>query len=235
MKINSSKNKILILSAQLGKSDFKLPDFKIFENCDYYFITDQKKRHDIWNFLKPIEFTLDKRYKNRRNYKINKILPFLIFKDYEYILWHDCTSYVKTNPNAIISNYLSNSDFGVFKHPTRNCIYEELKILSTEPLDHIESLNNYKLFLDQINYKKKSGLFETTAFIVRINNKTIAMMLSWWELICRFSSRDQLSLPIALSYHNINPSILPGSGQNYGGNNKLIPSLSKSFRENQIL
>ena len=233
MFISSSNNKILIISAQLGKSNFKLPEFDTFENCDYYFITNQKKKHEVWNFLDPIEFSFDLRYRDRRNYKIYKILPFLFFKDYDYVIWHDCTSFVKKDPNIIISKYLAHSDFAFFNHPERNCIYDELKVVSSEPIDSIENLTNYKFFLDQIEYKKHSGLYETTAFGMKITKKSVACMLSWWELICRFSSRDQLSLPIALSYHNIKPSILPGSGQNYGGNNKIIPSLQKSFRESR--
>ena len=35
-------------------------------------------------------------------------------------------------------------------------------------------------------------------------------MLTWWELICKFSSRDQLSLPFALDMHGITPAIMPG-------------------------
>ena len=230
---SSKENKILIISGQLGKSNFDLPSFEIFPNCDYFFLTDQNKDHNVWNFLEPIKFSFDLRYSNRRNCKIYKILPFLFFKDYDYIIWHDCTSFVKQDPNIIISKYLTHSDFAFFKHPVRNCIYDELKIVGSEPIDSIENLTNYKFFLKQIGYKEQSGLFEATAYVMKVTKNSVACMFSWWELICRFSSRDQLSLPIALSYHNIKPSILPGSGQHYGGNNELIPSLKKSFRESK--
>ena len=82
MLANSIENKILIISGQLGHSNIELPDFKIFPNCDYFFITDQNKNHNVWNFLEPINFSFDLRYSNRRNCKIYKILPFLFFTNY---------------------------------------------------------------------------------------------------------------------------------------------------------
>ena len=79
----------------------------------------------LWIKHPIIPFSSDVRYKNRRDAKVYKVLPFAFLPDYDYYFWIDSTHTLQANPQEVISKYLTNSDVGVFKHPQRDCIYIE--------------------------------------------------------------------------------------------------------------
>ena len=67
-----------------------------------------------------------------------------------------------------------------------------------------------------------------SAFVKKNTYISTVASLKWWEYICKYSSRDQLSFPVALWECNITPSILPGFCNGYNsqgrlGNNDLMP------------
>ena len=67
-------------------------------------------------------------------------------------------------------------------------------------------------------------LLQFSMFITTNSHESMLMRLIWWELICKFSSRDQISGPYAIkkskiSYHIIKQSlghVTPLSSNNIG-------------------
>jgi len=49
----------------------------------------------------------------------------------------------------------------------------------------------------------------------------------WWEQICMFSSRDQISFPFVCHQLDIKPSILPGRANGVGANS-IMPQVVAS-------
>jgi len=66
-----------------------------------------------------------------------------------------------------------------------------------------------------------------SCFILRNNDVTRKMGMMWWEQICRFSSRDQISFPYILwrMRKELDISILPGF-IHQGDGNEIFPYLN---------
>ncbi len=89
-------------------------------------------------------------------------------------------------------------------------MYEEAELIKQVRFDSLEFVQSQMVFYQSRQYKEHKGLYELPCRIQRNTLEIQALMLTWWELICKFSSRDQLSLPFALDMHGITPAIMPG-------------------------
>ena len=124
-----------------------------------------------------------------------------------------------------------NNDIALFKHPERSCLYDEANTLielTKGPggdYDVLDNIYRQLEFYKEEGFPKDFGLFELSASIRKNTPKIQAMNLRWWEIICRFSSRDQISLPFVLNSLNINVKVLPGFANNGLRQNPIIPQL----------
>ena len=224
--------KIAILTSIFGNVDRLHTPTTKWDGVDYFAYVDRKYNCDVWNQIISPNFTIDKKFEGRRNAKIYKIMPHLFLPDYDYHIWMDPTHDVISNPYDICKKYLKEKDIGLFVHPHRKCTYEEAQEivnLTTNPnmgdYDHLDNIERQLKFYKKQNFPTNLGLFELSAH-VRKNTPLIQKMnLRWWELICRFSSRDQLSLPYALHSLNIGVEVLPGFANNGLRQNPLIPQV----------
>ena len=116
----------------------------------------------------------------------------------------------KMDPKEIVETYLKDSDIALFKHPERDCVYEEAELIKQVKFDSLEFVQSQMVFYQSRSFGQHKGLYELPCRIQRNTLEIQALMLTWWELICKFSSRDQLSLPFALDMHGITPAIMPG-------------------------
>ena len=118
-------NKIAVITSKTGNREngsIKEQIFK-YENVDYFAFTDDENESLTWNKKKPINFSSDLSFKDRRNAKIYKILPFLFIPNYDYYIWIDSTHDILMDPNEMVKKLTK--DILVFKHGDRNCIYQE--------------------------------------------------------------------------------------------------------------
>jgi len=98
---------------------------------------------------------------------------------------------------------LGDNDIVLFKHPTRDCIYDEfmpakkrLGINLNERQRVNEQISYYR---DVLEFGEYQGLW-FGGFIIRRHNERVEWFNNmWWAEVTRFSYRDQLSLPIALA------------------------------------
>lgn len=204
------KPNIAIVTAVVG-CDIDLFDPPVvYSNVDYFAFVDREHDVNHWKQLSIYEFSCDSVFSERRNAKIFKILPDLFLPDYQYYIWVDATHAVLKDPVTLIHNFLSNSDIAVFQHSQRNCIYDEAKVVLNLGYDHSEKIFHQMKFYKESNYPKNNGLYELSAFIRRNTSIISCLNIMWWEQICMFSSRDQLSFPFVLNRCNIHPNIIPG-------------------------
>jgi len=225
--------KIAVLTALSGISvESKIRDpINNHSNVDYFAFVEKKYDCVKWNQLPLPKFSLsDDGYIDRRNAKLPKILGSFFAPGYDYYIWHDHYLDCIVHPNIIIDTYLKEKDIAVFKHPVRNCIYDEIEAtIFHKKEQNTNLLETYRNFLLKNNYKRNNGLYELTSFAYKNTPEILNMMFSWWELICKYSSRDQLSFPYVLNKHNIQPSIIPGSPLLYGGHNDYIQEIWDKF------
>ncbi|NBP57087.1 DUF616 domain-containing protein [bacterium] len=218
--------KIAVITGLSGlNSDLQDPSNGGFEGVDYYAFTDRPYNVKVWQQKPLIQFSKDATYSARRNVKLPKILAFMMVPGYDYYIWHDHHCEVQVDPKIIIEQHLKDADIAVFKHPRRDCVFEELHIVAISKFDTVECLNRMHDVMRRCTWKEHSGLYEMTSFIYRNSPKTQAAMLNWWDIIVQSSSRDQLSFPLAAHMNDLKLSILPGSALPYGGSNIFFPKI----------
>lgn len=221
--------KIAVLTSSIGiNKDLTKPKF--LNKADYHAFLVKDEGVDVkgWNVHKAIEFSSDPKYKNRRNAKIYKIIPHLVLPGYDYYFWMDATHSLEMDPEEVVEKYLSDSDIAVFKHPERNCIYEESKFIKKIGFDYINLIEDQMSFYRDMKYPSENGLYELSSRIQKNTELTQTMGLMWWEQICMFSSRDQLSFPFVCNQLGIAPNILPGKATTINGN-RIMPQVIDSF------
>jgi len=180
-----------------------------FEGVDYHAFTDLGEVPG-WITHPIINFSSDPRYKNRRNAKVYKVLPFAFLPDYDYYFWVDSTHTLSANPVEVIEKYLNESDIAVFKHPERNCVYVEGNFVKQIKFDYPNLLEDQLDFYKDMCYPENNGLYELPVRVQKNTSLTQKMGWMWWEQICMFSSRDQISFPFVCHQLGIKPTILPG-------------------------
>ena len=213
--------KIAVITSSIGST--KLLDPIPFDDVDYHAFVDHED-DTAWIKHPILPFSVDTRYKNRRDAKVYKVLPFAFLPDYDYYFWIDSTHILEQNPHEVIEKYLKDSDVAVFKHPERDCIYIEGEFVKQIRFDHPNLLEDQLAFYKDVCYPEHNGLYELPVRVQRNNSLTQRMGWMWWEQICMFSSRDQISFPFTCHQLGIKPAILPGVANTIRGN-KIMPQL----------
>ena len=90
--------------------------------------------------------------------------------------------------------------------------------------DHSNLVDDQLDFYRDMDYPKNNGLYELPARVQRNTELTQRMGWMWWEQICMFSSRDQISFPFVCHQLGIKPSILPGQANTIRGNT-IMPQI----------
>lgn len=180
----------------------KIKDPKyISSNFDYICFTDNENlKSEKWkiiyvNNLNNIEL-------KKRN-RCLKALPHIILSNYEYSIYIDGSLQILDDLNIIKDNICKEHKLYTFKHPVRNCSYQEffgcLYYKKDDPKRMYEQLLKYFSEGFPFNY----GLAET-CILCRYHNDDICknIMNTWWNEINNHSNRDQLSLYYSLWKNN---------------------------------
>ena len=211
--------RVLVLTAISGRKDTLRDPGEIYENCDYIAYVDQVfEGISVWRQKKLFEFSRLDQYNHRRNAKYPKILASNLYPQYDYIVWVDGTKALNADPIQIISKN-PDADIHLFKHPLRDCAYAEAEEVAKLKLDNIITLADQFRFYQRSGMPHKYNLYELPTFIRKSTEVTKMMEMMWWEQICKYSSRDQISLPYVLWQleDKIKINILEGFASTYFG------------------
>jgi glycosyltransferase involved in cell wall biosynthesis len=186
-KIMEEKDITVVTAITGGKDDLKpQPEYK---GIEYVAFSDKDLINEQWDVRKAC----DKFAEPVMNAKIHKILAHKYVKT-PYILWMDGSMTLQKDPHELVK-LMGNKDFAFFKHPGRDCVYEEadacVKLNKGNIEDIAEQMQDY--IKEEVPFRL--GLCEMTAFIRKNNKKANDLFEKWWVEVCRYSSRDQLSMP----------------------------------------
>lgn len=217
----------VIYSAVFGDYDNIIAPKHIHKNTDYVLFTDCVDSESIpepWHvvFVDWLD-TVDVQYRNRRSARHFKALPHVYMPHHVVSVWMDMTHDVVMNPHTIEKEFLLDSDIALFKHELRDCVYAEGQAVVHYKMDHAQRVKSQLDYYKTARYPSRNGLWETPG-VVRRNTTLISKVNNlWWEMMCRYSSRDQISLPYILDKHKVKPHVLPGfAGKCSLANNKVI-------------
>lgn len=123
---------------------------------------------------------------------------------YDEWLYLDNTVRLKVAPEAILDEWLSDADWAAISHDAHNTLWEEFELNLEKNKDTPTRLNeqlhdyssHYRSVLDE--HPIWNGLFAR-----RRNAAVAAFTTRWFDHVLRYSSRDQLSVLVALSQSDI--------------------------------
>lgn len=132
------------------------------------------------------------------NAKIYKILAHTYFSS-QFTIYVDGNIFLNVPASKLISELLGNADMALFKHPYRNCIYQEHEPAKQRVLPHLKALMDEQVLrYRQEGMPENFGLGECGMLIRRNNAITAEFNDRWWAEICRYTNRDQMSFPYVL-------------------------------------
>lgn len=203
--------RIAVVTAVAAGKDVLVDPVVGTENVDFIAFCDQP--HDclrVWQ-VRPLPiWSSDSRFASRRHAKLPKVLPQIMLPNYDYYIWIDGNYTLKMDPRDICAELLLDPlvDIAVFRHRLRTCIYSEAAEVLKYRLDHAAWVRKQMAAYRRQGYPKNAGLYELPAFVIRNSAAMLRLSLAWWEQICRYSSRDQLSFPIAAQRTGARVSII---------------------------
>jgi len=191
------QKEFLILTSTLGGKDKLLDPTHVFDSCDYIAIVDEDHNTNVWKQHRNYNFSSIDNFSARRNAKIYKVLSSILFSQYKYIVWHDANFEITIDPVEIIKEY-GEYDFYTLQHPTRNCSYQEMKVIQSSGKDDSITVQNQLDYYHSQNFPKNYGLYAMGNIIRKVNSTITTLELKWWEHITKYSSRDQCSFMYSL-------------------------------------
>tara|TARA_R110001583_G_scaffold70265_4_gene198907 strand:+ start:375 stop:1145 length:771 start_codon:yes stop_codon:yes gene_type:complete len=202
--------KIAIYTAIFGEKDVVREPLKYIknENIDYFLISDDRgiesKCYKII-YKKPI---YDDITKNARYYKI---IGLELFKNYDFVIWHDGNIQINDEEIPNFVHFALKSNYAFYKHPTRNCIYDEaIKCIELEK-DFPFILLKQVLKYFRSGITNNIGLYATGLYVKNNQFNNVDFMEQWWTETKHYSRRDQISLPYCLKKNQIKPIIINGN------------------------
>jgi hypothetical protein len=136
--------------------------------------------------------------------------------DADISIWVDGNIYPLIDDKELVDKYLGDSDMALFKHPYRDCIYDEFGIVSKLKYDLPEILDNQMTKYKISGYPEKNGLCETGFLIRRNNEKVNNFNETWWNEVLLNSHRDQLSFNYVLDkFPDLKVNYIEGNIRNH--------------------
>ncbi len=124
-----------------------------------------------------------------------KVLAHEYFPRAEFSLWVDgCVELlIPYSLPELVRIFLKDADICVFRHPKRDCLYEEAKAVLRQRLDTKERVHSQVQRYRTEGYPERAGLVEATVILRRHTARVKEFNEAWWQEIEEGSRRDQIS------------------------------------------
>ncbi len=197
---------ITVYTAITGDKDGvrEMPDIKAQSTAKFVAFLERPWMSDTWEIRPAYNRFVDP----RRNSRIQKILAHE-YIDTEYSIYIDGNIRLLTTPEALIEKYLKETDIALFRHPTRDCLYDEAKICAVKGLDDPEVIIEQAVAYEKAGFAKHKGLVECNIIMRRHTPQVAALNNAWWAEWCRHSRRDQISFMYAVDQVGIPINSVP--------------------------
>lgn len=196
-----SKNSMVIYTAIIGDYDELKTPKQVLNDCSYVCFTDKENiKSDVWQ-IRHVNSGDDPR-KTVREYKM---FPHKFLSEYKTSIWVDASLELQGNMWEYIKKYQYSSPILLFPHPYRICIYEEaaacIHYNMAEKEVILKQINTYY----ENEYPVNNGLVCGGCIVRQHQNRDIQVLMEeWWNEVCTYSKRDQLSLPYLMWKNHIN-------------------------------
>ncbi len=197
-------DKIVVYSVNVNGYDEIRTPREYDPNVKYILFTDDEDiKSDVWE-IKPVDFL--KNIKDlRKKARYVKVNSHLILPEHDVSIWVDsCFEPRFTDTKKMLDEIgLGNNNMMAYKHPLRNCLFDEANAVIQYKLDTVGVVSNQMKRYRDMGFPKEYGLFETGFLIRKNNNKIKNFNETWWTEIKNNSGRDQLSHMFASWYSDV--------------------------------
>lgn len=162
-----------------------------------------------WTVVQLSDLALDAGRESRRP----KLRPHDFLPEFEWSLYIDNSVRLKVNPIEIQRTYATaDNRFVCFKHPERDCIYDEAEEVIRLGIDSERRVREQVDYYRQRGFPKHDGLINGGVLLRRHSDPEVARISAeWFEHVLRFSKRDQLSFNYVAWRHRFSHSFFPGT------------------------
>ena len=168
------------------------------KDFDYICYTNNKKlKSKSWN-VKYIEDEQD--LDNVKLARKIKVLGTEELKKYDVVIWIDRQVKFDIPIKDFMDEFvdLKKYDMVGFKHYCRSTVNEEMNSCLEIGKDNLNNICDLYNYLNNKSFKDDLGLLESTILFRNFNNKTLnKCMKLWFDMIKKYSKRDQISFPYA--------------------------------------
>ncbi|MCB8877174.1 glycosyltransferase domain-containing protein [Acidisoma silvae] len=178
-------------------------------NTDFVCFTDDPTlRSTFWD-MRVVAKTNQDSHRQAKNFKHR---PHAYFPDHIASLYLDNTVKLRAPVSDILRLLgAKGAPIMMFRHPWRNCVYQESRAVIGERYDHVALIEAQMAAYRAAGYPRRSGLHATTMMLRRHNDsRLVAFAEDWHRELLRFSKRDQLSFDYVRRLHGLNVLHLPG-------------------------
>lgn len=196
--------KVLVYTCVFGNYDWIFPPINPQNDFHYLLVTDNPKLHvKGWrtHYVNASEF--DSFQSANRYYKT---LIHKVFLGYDYSIYVDGNIRLLGDLSGFLAPfYESNADLGLFKHPLRSSVHDEvLACLKSSKIKDKIKLKSELFFYREDGFPDNVGLIEATILIKNHRGSGLDQAMElWWSLFEKYGTRDQLSLPYVIWKTNV--------------------------------
>lgn len=170
-----------IYTVLIGNGDTLLPPI-VESDADYVCFTDQDITCKPWQIVK-----VESSRPAVQHAKRYKMMPHWYFPDYKESVWVDANMIAKKP--LVVRN-----DMAFYRHPTRDCVYQESKEVVRQRLVEPEVVRKQMKQYRKDSYPDHNGLIAGYVIYRRHNDpRVIAFCEAWYRECNRWCWRDQLS------------------------------------------
>jgi hypothetical protein len=165
--------------------------------------TDQDFKSVTWQVARrELEVDQDTMLTSRY-YKINPVIT-----DYEFCVYLD-GSFQIASPDFLefMLDNLTGNQIAFFKHPWRDCIYDEAEVCMTKPkYNHKDIRAQMEEYVND-RMPRHYGLWACGCFAFRNNQSVSSFRNLWWQELSTASTMDQISLPYLVRRHRFEKAV----------------------------
>ncbi len=169
------------------------------DNIDYIcFTNNMELTSSTWKIIHIEDGKLSNHYLSR---KLKMLGHPYIDKNYDLSIWIDASIIFKKSVNEFLNNFFdtSNDLLAACKHNCRSSIKEEASACKEYKKDNEEIIDSLLQFYKKEKFPDNLGLLEMTLIIKRHNNQLVKeTMKLWFDMLLKYSKRDQLSFMYCL-------------------------------------
>ena len=227
-KING---KVAVYTSIFGGYDTVLEPLYVSDLCDYYIITDQDiPEESVWKKIDPHSIPGFDKMDNYHKSKYCKLMPHVLFPEYEYSVWIDGNVQIVADIIPLIDRLDDSHVMGTFKNPLHDCIYTEKNYLIYKNAVNYDAINTQIGMYEKEGFPKHFGMREFSIIVRKHNDKLCeSLMEQWWKQVNTYTMRDQISFPYLLWKNQLSIDYVQLLGENWRDNPRFI-GLSHAWR-----